>query len=78
MYAEGNGNTTWILDDSGDENGSSMARTTGAITCAVVKFLLKKPEIKGIYPPEYFAQELLDMCLEEYDNNNIKIHEIRI
>ena len=78
VYAEGNGNTTWILDDSGDENGSSMARTTGAITCAVVKFLLKKPEIKGIYPPEYFAQELLDMCLEEYDNNNIKIHEIRV
>ena len=77
VYAEGKGNTTWILDDSGDEKGSSMARTTGAITCAVVKFLLKNQGINGVHPPENFGQELLEICLHEYSKNKIKIHEIR-
>ncbi|MFL2977382.1 MAG: saccharopine dehydrogenase C-terminal domain-containing protein [Candidatus Thalassarchaeaceae archaeon] len=77
VYTEGNGNTTWILDDSGDEKGSSMARTTGAITCAVVKFLLKEQGIKGVHPPENFGIDLLEMCLHEYSKNNIKIHEIK-
>ena len=77
VYAEGKGNTTWILDDSGDEKGSSMARTTGAITCAVVKFLLKNQGINGVHPPENFGHELLEICLHEYSKNKIKIHEIR-
>jgi len=76
VYAEGKGNTTWILDDSGDEKGSSMARTTGAITCAVVKFLLKNQGINGVHPPENFGHELLEICLHEYSKNKIKIHEI--
>lgn len=76
VYAEGKGNTTWILDDSGDEKGSSMARTTGAITCAVVKFLLKNQGINGVHPPENFGHELLEICLQEYSKNKIKIHEI--
>ena len=76
VYAEGEGNTTWVLDDSGDDEGSSMARTTGAITCAVVKFLIKKQGISGVHPPENFGKELLEMSLQEYSNNDIKIHEL--
>ena len=76
VYAEGKGNSTWILDDSGDEKGSSMARTTGAITCAVVKFLLNENGIYGVHPPENFGYELLKICLDEYSKNNIKILEI--
>ncbi|MED5375225.1 MAG: hypothetical protein VX892_01820, partial [Candidatus Thermoplasmatota archaeon] len=77
VYAKGKGNSTWILDDHGDENGSSMARTTGAITCAVVKFILKEKGIYGVHPPENFGQKLLEMCLNEYSKNNIKIQEIK-
>ena len=77
VYAEGKGSSTWILDDNGDEKGSSMARTTGAITCAVVKFLLNEQGIKGVHPPESFGYELLEICLDEYSKNNIKIHEIK-
>ena len=54
-----------------------MARTTGAITCAVVKFLLNEQGIKGVHPPESFGYELLEICLDEYSKNNIKIHEIK-
>ena len=64
-----------IID--GDENGSSMARTTGAITCAVVKFILKEKGIYGVHPPENFGHRLLEMCLNEYSKNNIKIQEIK-
>ena len=64
-------------DDNGDEEASSMARTTGAITCAVVKFLLNEQGIKGVHPPESFGYELLEICLDEYSKNNIKIHEIK-
>ncbi len=77
VYAKGKGNSTWILDDHGDENGSSMARTTGAITCAVVKFILKEKGIYGVHPPENFGHRLLEMCLNEYSKNNIKIQEIK-
>ena len=77
VYARGKGNSTWILDDNGDEKGSSMARTTGAITCAVVKFLIKEKGIYGVHPPENFGHDLLEMCLNEYSKNNIKIKEIK-
>ncbi len=75
VYAEGDGRTSWILDDDGNEAGSSMARTTGAITCAVVKFLLNEEKMKGVHPPEHLGELLLNLCLEEYGKHEIKIYE---
>ena len=77
VYAKGNGSTTWTLDDEGDTNGSSMARTTGAITCAVVKFLLLEQTKIGIHPPEIIGNDLLKLCLEEYTKHDIKLKEKR-
>ena len=77
VYTKGNGSTTWVLDDEGRETGSSMARTTGAITCAVVKFLLSNDELIGIYPPEGIGKQLLQICLDEYSKHGIKLTEIK-
>ena len=73
VYGKGNGSSKWILDDEGRKDGSSMARTTGAITCAVVKYLLENEGQIGIYPPEGIDSDLLERCIREYSLHGINL-----
>ena len=73
VLAQGKGSARWILDDEGTQAGSSMARTTGAITCAVVKYLLEEETPIGIYPPECISSDLLLRCTNEYALHGIKL-----
>jgi len=75
VYGKGKGSSRWILDDEGRENGSSMARTTGAITCAVVKFLLDDDAPIGIYAPEDVDSNLLERCIQEYSLHDINLFQ---
>ena len=77
VIADGNGKSRWILDDEGGEQGSSMARTTGAITCATVEHLLESDVPAGVHPPEALGTSFLDRCLTHYAANGIRIVETR-
>ncbi len=77
VLVEGRGRTRWILDDEGTPQGSSMARTTGAITCAAVEHLLEADVPPGVHPPEALGTSFLDRCLTHYVANEIRIVETR-
>ncbi|MGB2506528.1 MAG: saccharopine dehydrogenase family protein, partial [Candidatus Poseidoniaceae archaeon] len=76
VVAEGQGSTRWILDDEGRPSGSSMARTTGAITCAVVEHMLEGGVSPGVHPPESVGHGLLKRCLETYAKHGIVLREV--
>ena len=77
VLVEGDGRTRWVLDDEGGSQGSSMARTTGAITCATVEHLLEANVPAGVHPPEALGTSFLDRCLTHYAANEIRIVETR-
>ena len=77
VLVEGDGRTRWVLDDEGGAQGSSMARTTGAITCATVEHLLEANVPAGVHPPEALGTSFLDRCLTHYAANEIRIVETR-
>ncbi len=76
VVVEGNGKSRWILDDEGVPSGSSMARTTGAITCAVVEHLLDGGVEPGVYAPESVDGGLLERCLATYAQHGIVLREV--
>jgi len=65
----------WVLDDVGRTDGSSMARTTGAITCAAVDHLLSGDALPGIHAPEQAGEGFLDRCLQRYAAHGINLRE---
>ena len=77
VVVKGDGRTRWVLDDEGGSQGSSMARTTGAITCATVEHLLETDVPAGVHPPEALGTSFLDRCLTHYAANGIRIVETR-
>ena len=66
----------WVLDDEGRPSGSSMARTTGAITCAVVEHLLDGGVPPGVHAPESVGDGLLERCLVTYAKHGIALMEV--
>jgi len=76
VLVEGDGASRWILDDWGRESGSSMARTTGAITCAVVEHMLAGDVEVGVHPPEAVGGDLLGRCLATYEKHGIALREV--
>ena len=76
VVAEGRGSTRWILDDEGRPSGSSMARTTGAITCAVVEHMLDGGVSPGVHAPEAVGHGLLERCLSTYAKHGIVLREV--
>ncbi len=76
VVAEGEGSTRWILDDEGRPGGSSMARTTGAITCAVVEHMLEGGVSPGVHAPEAVGHGLLERCLSTYAKYGIVLREV--
>lgn len=76
VVAEGEGSTRWILDDEGRPGGSSMARTTGAITCAVVEHMLDGGVSPGVHAPEAVGHGLLERCLSTYAKHGIVLREV--
>ena len=76
VVVEGDGKSRWILDDEGVPSGSSMARTTGAITCAVVEHLLAGKVEAGVYAPESVHGGLLERCLATYTKHGIELREV--
>ena len=75
VVTEGEGCTRWVLDDEGRPSGSSMARTTGAITCAVVEHLLDGGVPLGVHAPESVGHGLLERCLVTYAKHGIELME---
>ena len=76
VVVEGDGQSRWILDDEGGPSGSSMARTTGAITCAVVEHLLDGGVEPGVHAPESVGGGLLERCLATYAQHGIVLREV--
>ena len=76
VVTEGEGCTRWVLDDEGRPSGSSMARTTGAITCAVVEHLLDGGVPPGVHAPESVGDGLLERCLVTYAKHGIELREL--
>ena len=76
VVVEGDGKSRWILDDEGGPSGSSMARTTGAITCAVVEHLLDGGVEPGVHAPESVGGGLLKRCLATYAQHGIVLREV--
>ena len=76
VVAEGEGSTRWVLDDEGRPGGSSMARTTGAITCAVVEHMLDGGVSAGVHAPESVGHGLLQRCLATYAKHGIVLREV--
>ena len=76
VVTEGEGCTRWVLDDEGSPSGSSMARTTGAITCAVVEHLLDGGVPLGVHAPESVGHGLLERCLVTYAKHGIELREL--
>ncbi len=65
----------WVLDDVGRSDGSSMARTTGAVTCAAVDHLLAGGSSTGVHPPERAGEGFLQRCLNRYERYGIALRE---
>ena len=65
----------WVLDDVGRPDGSSMARTTGAVTCAAVDHLLAGAAPTGVHPPERAGEGFLQRCLKRYERHGIALRE---
>ncbi len=72
---EGGGRSRWVLDEAGREDGSSMARTTGAVTCAAVDHLLSGDVVPGIHAPERAGEGFLGRCLQRYVAHGIDLRE---
>ncbi len=76
VVVEGVGKSRWVLDDQGGGGGSSMARTTGAITCAVVEHMLAGLVPPGVHAPEDVGGGLLERCLATYAKHGIVLREV--
>ena len=67
------GTIRWVVEAEGNASGSSMARTTGAITCALVEWTDQAELSPGIYSPEALPSDALAHCLHWYDKSGVGI-----
>ena len=62
-----------VVEAEGDSSGSSMARTTGAITCALVEWIERTGVDPGIHPPETLPPDALTHCMDWYGKSGVTI-----
>ena len=70
------GNTMdWVVSDSGGDDGSSMARTTGLVTVGCIKAWIDDPEMlgPGIHAPEHLPTAVMKSIIEMMRGNGVEI-----
>ena len=67
------GEIRWVVEAEGDTSGSSMARTTGAITCALVEWIERAELGPGIHSPETLPPDALAHCIDWYGKSGVTI-----
>ncbi len=74
----GENNRKWLIEDSGRDGDSSMARTTGLVTTFCALALLNKPETLeyGVYAPEDLPDEIIDYIVETMISEGVSIEII--
>tara|TARA_S200000501_G_scaffold377039_1_gene433975 strand:- start:1172 stop:2230 length:1059 start_codon:yes stop_codon:yes gene_type:complete len=65
----------WIVNDSGGEDGSSMARTTGLVTVGCIRAWIEDPGMlePGIHAPESLPRNVIDSIIEMMRENGVEI-----
>lgn len=71
----GDNHKTWIVEDTGRNGDSSMARTTGLVTASCVIAWLDRPEMlgAGIYAPEDLPNEVIELVIEVMRSEGVTI-----
>ena len=65
----------WIVNDSGGEDGSSMARTTGLVTVGCIRAWIEDPGMlePGIHAPESLPRNVVNSIIEMMRENGVEI-----
>ena len=65
----------WIVNDSGGEDGSSMARTTGLVTVGCIQAWIEDPDMlePGIHAPEILPRNVVSSIIEMMRENGVEI-----
>ena len=73
-----NGNKRWIVFDEGNENASSMARTTGLVTLGFVNEMLNGTIPVGVFAPEelHHIEGLTERITNKLTNDSVLINEL--
>ena len=66
---------SWIVNDSGGEDGSSMARTTGLVTVGCILAWIEDPGMlePGIHAPESLPRNVVNSIIEMMRENGVEI-----
>ena len=66
---------TWVVNDSGGEDGSSMARTTGLVTVGCIRAWIEDPDMlePGIHAPEKLPRKVVNSIIEMMRENGVVI-----
>ena len=65
----------WIINDSGGEDGSSMARTTGLVTVGCILAWIEDPSMlkPGIHAPESLPTKVVSSIIKMMTENGVEI-----
>tara|TARA_Y100000768_G_scaffold363658_1_gene323470 strand:+ start:6022 stop:7080 length:1059 start_codon:yes stop_codon:yes gene_type:complete len=65
----------WVVSDSGGEDGSSMARTTGLVTVGCIRAWIDEPDMlePGIHAPENLPRKVVDSIIDMMSENGVEI-----
>ena len=71
----GDNEKKWIIEDSGMDGDSSMARTTGLVTACCALEWLKQPEMlgSGVYAPECLPNDVIESIIEVMRSEGVSI-----
>ena len=66
---------SWIINDSGGEDGSSMARTTGLVTVGCILAWIEDPSMlkPGIHAPESLPTKVVSSIIKMMTENGVEI-----
>lgn len=66
----------WIVSDSGGEDGSSMARTTGLVTVGCILAWIENPDMlePGIHAPESLPTKVVGSIIEMMRENGVEVN----
>jgi len=73
MCKRGDDIRRWIVSDSGSNDGSSMARTTGLVTAKCAILMLENKFPHGVIAPEKLDKSFCNQIIEYLQQNGVKI-----
>ena len=65
----------WIVEDTGRDGDSSMARTTGLVTACCAIAWTKEPDMlpSGVFAPEDLSNDVIESIIEIMRNEGVSI-----